>query len=312
MFKERLINCRILFLKIMQKGKFNTIHLNRWTIFCSILTNDLILNSDSSVKPTTREIIANLLSPATLKPFGILVIYFMMYQFSGVNAITFYAVEIFEETGTSMDKKTATIILGVVRFLFTIVGCIALRRCGRRPLTFISGIGCGFTMIGLGVYLYYKNTWDMAVPKIEPTNTWIPVLCIYLFTLTCTVGFLVVPWVMIGELYPQKVRGLVGGFTTCMAHTFVFIVVKTYPFLTHAIHRHGAFILYGCVSFLGTIFFYFCLPETKGKTLQEIEDYFSGRTKSLSNKNKTTPVDANLNNTKTEMILLEKDKLLLS
>jgi facilitated trehalose transporter len=49
----------------------------------------------------------------------------------------------------------------------------------------------------------------------------------------------------------MKVRGIVGGLTTCAAHTFVFIVVKTYPPLTHAVERHGAFILYGLISILG-------------------------------------------------------------
>jgi facilitated trehalose transporter len=58
---------------------------------------------------------------------------------------------------------------------------------------------------------------------------------------------------MIGELYPMKVRGIVGGMTTCAAHTFVFIVVKTYPLLTHLIERHGAFILYGVISLAGKL-----------------------------------------------------------
>lgn len=107
-------------------------------------------------------------------------------------------------------------------------------------------------MIGLGVYMYYKYQWDQTVPPTPPVHSWFPVACIFIFTVTCTVGFLVVPWVMIGELYPQKVRGLVGGMTTCMAHTFVFIVVKTYPLLVSLLNRHGTFILYGCISFLGT------------------------------------------------------------
>lgn len=62
-----------------------------------------------------------------------------MYQFSGVNTITFYAVEIFQDTGTTMNKTTCTIMLGVVRLLFTIIACIAMRRFGRRTLTFVSG-----------------------------------------------------------------------------------------------------------------------------------------------------------------------------
>lgn len=173
----------------------------------------------------------------------------MMYQFSGVNTITFYAVEIFQDSGTQMDKYTCTIVLGALRFFFTIVACISLRRCGRRPLSFVSGIGCGITMLGLGTYMYYKSIWD--AQGIAPIHTWIPVTCIFVFIITCTMGFLVVPWVMIGELYPMKVRGIVGGMTTCAAHTFVFIVVKTYPMLTHLVQRHGAFIAYGVISLLG-------------------------------------------------------------
>lgn len=108
-------------------------------------------------------------------------------------------------------------------------------------------------MLGLGIYMNYKYDWDHAVPPVAPVASWFPVFCIFTFTITCTVGFLVVPWVMIGELYPQKVRGLVGGMTTCMAHTFVFIVVKTYPFLKSVLEMHGTFILYGCISFVGKI-----------------------------------------------------------
>lgn len=178
-------------------------------------------------------------------------LYFMMYQFSGVNTITFYSVEIFKKIGTEMDGNTCTIILGIIRFLFTIVGCISLRRFGRRPLSFISGIGCCLTMLGLGTYLYYKSICDLA--QVQALHTWFPVACIYIFMITCTMGFLVVPWVMIGELYPMKVRGIVGGMTTCMAHTFVFIVVKTYRLLEDVIGMHGTFIVYGLISLLGKL-----------------------------------------------------------
>lgn len=81
--------------------------------------------------------------------------------------------------------------------------------------------------------------------------TWFPVLCIFAFTICCTMGYLVVPWVMIGELYPQKVRGIVGGMTTFSAHSFVFIVVKTYPTLTLVLEHHGTFLLYGSISIAG-------------------------------------------------------------
>ncbi|KAL4710577.1 hypothetical protein ACJJTC_008979 [Scirpophaga incertulas] len=228
---------------------------------------------------TPREIIKALLSPSALKPFSILAVYFFLYQWCGVNTITFYAVEVFEASGAMLDKYWLTISVGIIRVLFTVLGCILCRRCGRRPLTFVSAIGCGTTMITLAVYMYYVHAWRAA--GVAPVHSWIPVASIFIFTVSCTLGYLIVPWVMIGEVYPTQVRGIVGGLTTCMAHLSVFSVVKTFPLLKHALNDYGTFALYGCMSICGTFFYYFFLPETKGRTLQEIEDYFCGRTKTL-------------------------------
>lgn len=238
----------------------------------------------SGFKETVRAII----SPAALKPFIILFTYFGIYQFSGVNPVTFYAVQVFQESGTDMDKYLATVILGIVRLLSTIVACISLRRCGRRPLTLISAIGCGLTMIGLGSYMHIRAGW--LEEGVQPVATWIPVAFIFIFTIASTLGYLVVPWVMIGEVYPTQVRGIIGGLTTCSAHLFVFAAVKTFPLIQQVASNHGSFWIYGSISLLGTIFFYLYLPETKGRTLHEIEDYFSGRTNSLKSKEtKTLP-----------------------
>jgi len=226
------------------------------------------------------EIARAVLKPSALKPFALLFLYFLIYQWSGTNVITFYAVEIFKDSGASMNKYLAAVILGIVRLTSTIVACVLCRRCGRRPLTMVSSIGCGFSMIGLGGYIWLKQYW--MANNLPLVATWFPVVCIFSYTVTCTLGFLVIPWVMIGEVYPVQVRGIIGGLTTMCAHIFVFMVVKTYPFLASALTRHGTFILYGCISLFGTIYFYTYLPETKGKTLQEIEDYFSGRSNTLT------------------------------
>ena len=226
-----------------------------------------------------REIVSALLKPNALKPFTLLFLYFLIYQWSGTNVITFYAVEIFKDSGASLNKYLAAVILGVVRLLSTIVACILCRRCGRRPLTMVSSVGCGISMVGLGGYMWLKDYWT--TNNLPLVASWFPILCIFLYTITCTLGFLVIPWIMIGEVYPVQVRGIIGGLTTMTAHAFIFTVVKTYPFLASTLTRHGTFILYGSISLLGTIYFYLCLPETKGKSLQEIEDYFSGRNNNL-------------------------------
>ncbi|KAF7995767.1 hypothetical protein HCN44_006874 [Aphidius gifuensis] len=226
-----------------------------------------------------REIIKAILQPNALKPFCVLFFYFLIYQWSGTNALTFYAVQIFNKSGVTINSYLITVVLGVVRLLSTIMACVLCRKCGRRPLTMISSIGCGISMIGFSGYLWYYQYWKLN--NIEPSFTWMPVLFIFSYTIACTIGFLVIPWVMIGEVYPVQVRGIMGGLTTFSAHSFVFSVVKSFPFLIDTITMHGTFLMFGCISLFGTIYFYTFLPETKNKTLQEIEDYFSGRNSSL-------------------------------
>ncbi|XP_049866386.1 facilitated trehalose transporter Tret1-like isoform X2 [Pectinophora gossypiella] len=226
-----------------------------------------------------KEIIKAVLAPSAMKPFCILAIYFFIYQWCGVNTITFYAVEVFGASGATLDKYWLTISMGILRVIFTVVGCIMCRRFGRRPLTFVSAIGCGSTMISLAIYMYFVSYWK--ANNQPPMYSWIPVASIFIFMICCTLGYLIIPWVMIGEVYPTQVRGVIGGLTTMAAHLSVFSVVKTFPFLKHALNDYGVFALYGSMSICGIAFFYFFLPETKGRTLQEIEDYFCGRTKTL-------------------------------
>ncbi|KAM0737367.1 Facilitated trehalose transporter Tret1 [Formica fusca] len=262
--------------KALQRFRGSTYNVNRE------MESLVEFSNKNNIKRLTglREIVCALIKPSALKPFTLLFLYFLIYQWSGTNVITFYAVEIFKDSGASLNKYLAAVILGIVRLISTIVACILCRRCGRRPLTMISSVGCGLSMLGLGGYMWFKNY--SVENDLTLVATWIPVFCIFSYTVTCTMGFLVIPWVMIGEVYPVQVRGIIGGLTTMCAHTFVFMVVKTYPFLANSLTRHGTFILYGCISLLGTIYFYICLPETKGRTLQEIEDYFSGRSDTLT------------------------------
>lgn len=72
---------------------------------------------------------------------------------------------------------------------------------------------------------------------------------------------------------------MVGGFTTASCHFFIFIAVKTYPLIRDHVSQYAPFFIYGSISLLGTIFLYVFLPETKDKSLQEIEEYFTGTNK---------------------------------
>ena len=86
---------------------------------------------------------------------------------------------------------------------------------------------------------------------------------------------------MIGEVFPMRVRGAAGGFTTCMAYVFNFVVLKIYPFMETQLRAEGVFFVYAAMSLIGTLFVGFLLPETRGRTLREIEESFAGKRKAV-------------------------------
>jgi facilitated trehalose transporter len=110
-----------------------------------------------------------------------------------------------------------------------------------------------------------------------PFRSWIATFCLLAYIVTSTLGFLTIPFTMLPELFPQRVRGLTAGLTVCFAYFMSFIAIKAYPTMLHVMGNNLIFIFYALVSFIGILFARFVLPETKGKTLQEIENLFKRR-----------------------------------
>lgn len=137
---------------------------------------------------------------------------------------------------------------------------------------YFSGIGCGVPMLGLAGYMYRNAAWT--ANGETAVATWIPIACLFVFYACSTIGYLIVPWVMIGEVFPRQIRGMIGGVSTCVGHFSIFIVLQTYPMFQDWLTTPGTFAMYGIISLLSLFFFYFFCPETKGKTLQEIEESF--------------------------------------
>lgn len=96
-----------------------------------------------------------------------------------------------------------------------------------------------------------------------------------MYFFTSTLGFLTMPFAMAAEVFPSKIRGMATGLLTCLAYSFNFVIVKMYPAMIRELGNYKLFFFYGMMGLLGTIFIVVFLPETKGKSLQEIEEYFS-------------------------------------
>lgn len=209
-----------------------------------------------------------LLQPNCLKPFVLVLTYFFFQQFSGSFVVVFYAIDIVKEAGVTMDPYTAIVTIAFTRFFSSILVSFLSKIYGRRPLSIVSGAGMTICMITLALYLFLitKNTF-----------TWIPIVLLMAYFFTSTLGFLTMPFAMAAECFPGKIRGTATGFVTCVAYIFNFVTVKVYPNMVETMKSEGVFCFYGGVALVGTVFIVVCLPETKGKSLEEIEEYFSGK-----------------------------------
>ncbi|XP_034238147.1 facilitated trehalose transporter Tret1-2 homolog isoform X3 [Thrips palmi] len=222
----------------------------------------------AAAKAPTLPLWRQLLQRSFIKPFLIITIFFFIMQFSGVNAVAFYTVSIMKDVGGGLDEYVATIILDVVRVLMSCVACVLLRRTGRRPLAVLSAAVTGMSLLGLGAVLGFGD------PARYP---WLPTSLLVLYITAVSLGLVPLPWVMAGEVFPANLRGLGGGATSAFAFIYFFSVVKTGPELFAALTPAGAFAAYGAVALGGSIFLLAFLPETKNRTLQEIEEEMAGR-----------------------------------
>lgn len=208
--------------------------------------------------------------PEFLKPLVIINIYLLITQFCGVNAISFYTVSIMHDTmGENFDKYAATLIIDAIRVVSSIIASILLRHIGRRPLTIISGIGTAISLITLSSFIYSTRS----IPSLAQYS-FIPLFAFIGYIGFVTLGLVPLPWAMMGEVFPLNQRGLGSGISSTLALIGIFTVVKMTPSLFSVFGVAGSFLIFSGVASCGTAYLWWFLPETKDKTLQEIEESF--------------------------------------
>lgn len=201
-----------------------------------------------------------------------MIAFFAFQQFSGIFVIFVYAAQFSKQAGVAIDPLLSAVYIGLTRVVTTLLMAYISDKFGRKPPAFFSGFGMCASMMGLAAC--------SAHPLADTAFNWVPAFLLIFFIFSCTLGFLTLPFAMIAELYPQRTRGFAAGLTICAGYFMSFINIKAYPYLVDSLGNEVIFIFYGIVSLLGIFFVYFFLPETKGKSLQEIENYFRGEQKS--------------------------------
>lgn len=224
----------------------------------------LILQSESRHATKGGNIFMTLAKPEVYRPISIMIGFFAFQQLSGIFVVVVYAAKFATSVGVTMDPFLCVVYIGIIRVIAGGIVGLLLDRLGRCTPTLYSAVVMAACMYGLAAWNVYP---------IENYG-WIPVVLILTYVFSSTLGLLTIPFVMNAEIFPQKYRGFGSGITICAAYTICFVCVKLYPMMTTDLGSVHVCILYGTFSLLSTFYVAFILPETKGKTLVEIENMF--------------------------------------
>ncbi|KAG8227208.1 hypothetical protein J437_LFUL003414 [Ladona fulva] len=209
-------------------------------------------------------------SPGNRKALMIMGALLFTLQFCGINAVLFNAESIFRgksEDVPILGASESAIVIAVVQVLSSWVETILADRLGRRPLLFFSTIVCGVSLTALGAHDYIASRDASAVSNIE----WFPIVSLVFYNIAFTVGLGPLTWAIMGELFSTNSKSAAGILCGCFGWIAGFVVTRTFQPIASSSGTFVAYWIYASCSFAGFLFTAVFLPETKCKTLQEIQ-----------------------------------------
>lgn len=195
----------------------------------------------------------------------------VLQQVTGINVFLYFGTEIFKKMGSDTNAALLqTVIVGTVNLAFTIIAIWLVDRLGRKPLMIIGSAGMGLSLLGMGLMAY-----------IQKTDLWVLLFIIgYIACFALSVG--PVTWVILSEIFPTRIRGRAMAIATVCLWMANYLISQTFPmmdennWLLEKFHHAFPFWLYGIFCAVLVAFVWRFVPETKGKTLEEIERYWIG------------------------------------
>ena len=222
---------------------------------------------------TIREAIAeesgNLLDPAFRKPLVAAILIALFSQFTGINTIIYYGSLVFLEHVPHQTASTAlwsNVAIGAINLVATMVGMSLIDRVGRKPLLMSAFAGMALSLIGVSA-------------AIRLHSSAMVVLILILTYVACfAIGVGTGTWVLMAEICPTRIRGRAMAVATIFLWCGTLLVTLTFLSLVNALTAPGTFLLYATVSVAAFLFVWRMVPETKGRTLEEIDRWWRTRT----------------------------------
>lgn len=194
-------------------------------------------------------------------------------QLTGTTVILFFNKTIFDEADGFISSNTASIIYALVQLVLCVVSTFTVDIAGRRPLLMISLTGTSLALLGNATFLYLKNCTGVEVARYN----FLPLVVLICFALTYSIGMQTIPFLILGEIFPTNVKA----FALCLMDVYYGIVVtivsQFFYWSNETFGMHVPFFSFAVCCIVGVIFIVFVIPETKGKTLEEIQYELQGQ-----------------------------------
>ena len=190
-------------------------------------------------------------------------------QFVGINVALYYAPRIFESMGAAKDASLLqTVVMGIVNVIFTVVAIMTVDKWGRKPLLMVGSVGMAIGMFAIGALSFLE---------IIGTST---LVFIIIYTASFMMSWGPITWVLISEIFPNKIRGKAVAVAVATQWAANYFISSTYPAM---MEFSGGFTysFYGLMSLLSLFFVWRWVPETKGKTLEELEYFWRNKSELL-------------------------------
>jgi len=210
------------------------------------------------------DLLSQQVRPALIVGLGLAI----FQQITGINTVIYYAPKILQAAGfnSASGAILATAGVGVVNVSMTIIAMFLVDRAGRRPLLLVGIAGMIVTLGMLGLSFRISNQ--------SVQLAWIAVICLMGYVASFAISLGPIFWLMIAEIYPLKIRGLAEGMAATFNWGSNLLVSLTFLTLVEKLGASSTFLLYAFASVASWLFAYYLVPETKGRTLEEIEAFW--------------------------------------
>lgn len=208
-------------------------------------------------------LLAPKIRPALIVAMGL----FFLQQLSGINAVIYYAPEIFNHAGfdSANTQMLATVGVGTVNLLTTVLAMFLIDRVGRRPLLVVGFLGTAATMLIIAAGVVY--------PAIVPS--WVIILMLLLYIASFAISLGPLPHLLMSEIFPQRVRGPGMSMASISNWGFNFVVVFAFPMMLAGPGLAATFTIFAVVCLGGLVFTLMRVPETTGNSLEAIENHLT-------------------------------------